>query len=232
MAPSIHSGHRIRMRSRALDTEFNGFSEHEILELLLFYALPRVNTNNLAHMLINKFGSLSAVLDAPVSQLADIPGLSSASASFIRLISELCDLYSSSEPENIKFTSTAELKQFFIDYFKSNNADICLVISVDSDFRLTALRSFPTAVLTDNSIPPKQLVSTILGCKMERIVIGQNHPGKLPIPTESDYTITKLFSELLTPLSIELCDHIICGSNHAFSMREKSAFSFFNGASL
>ncbi|MBE6857738.1 MAG: hypothetical protein E7500_10065 [Ruminococcus sp.] len=232
MVPSIHSGHRGRMRSRALDTEFNGFSQHEILELLLFYALPRVNTNNLAHTLINKFGSLSAVLDAPASQLAQIQGLSLSSASFLKLIGELCDIYSSSEPDNIKFTSTAELKQFFIDYFKSNDADICLVISVDSDFRLTALRSFPTALLTDNSVAPKQLITTILGCKMERIVIGQNHPGKLPIPNESDYTITKLFSELVAPLRIELCDHIICGSNHAFSMREKSAFSFFNGASL
>lgn len=232
MSSSLHSGHRSRMRSRALDTEFNGFSQHEILELMLFYALPRVNTNNLAHMLIDKFGSLSAVLGAPASQLAELPGLSSSSASFIRLMGELCDMYSSSEPENIKFSSTTELKQFFIDYFKSNNADVCLVISVDPDFRLNTLRSFPTSVFTDSSALPRQLVSTVLGCKMERIVIGQNHPNKLAVPTESDYRITRMFSELLSPLGIELCDHIICGSSHAFSMREKSAFSFFNGASL
>ena len=216
------------MRQRALDTEFNGFSEHEILEMLLFYALPRVNTNNIAHRLISEFGSLSAVLSAPAEQLEKVSGISGSSAVFISFFNRLCHMYASSVNTGNKFSSTDDLKKYFLDYFESNNSEICLIISVDTDFRLTNVRSYPTSFFTENKIPPRQLISTILNCKMERIVIGQNHPGKLPVPHDDDYFVTKLFAEAIKPLGIRFCDHIICGKNYAFSMREKSAFSFYD----
>lgn len=226
-ASGLHGGHRERMRKRALNTDFNGFQEHELLELILFYALPRVNTNNIAHQLIEEFGDISRVLDASPSELASVNGLSSSSTVLISLMRDLCRYYTSSTHSSVKFSSTDELKQYFLDYFSDNNSEICLILSVDGDFKLNSTLNYPTEALISPSFSVRLLAETILRGRMERIIIGQNHPDKPPIPCDENYAVTRLFAETLTPLGVEIYDHIICGQNTAFSMRQKGAFSFF-----
>ena len=90
---NLNQGHRSRMRKRYLTCGFSGFQEHEILELLLFYALPRVNTNPIAHQLLKEFHSLAGVLDADPVELQKIPGVREQAAVFLNMLPELFRYY-------------------------------------------------------------------------------------------------------------------------------------------
>ena len=85
----LHSGHRERLRQRYLESGTENLCEHEFLELLLFYALPRINTNEISHLLTDRFGSLKNVLDAPVEQLTEVKGIGKTAAGFLKLMGEL-----------------------------------------------------------------------------------------------------------------------------------------------
>ena len=71
----LHSGHRSRIRDKFVASEFDNFNDHEIIEMLLFYSIPRVDTNPIAHELLNHFGSLSSVLDSTIESLKDFDGI-------------------------------------------------------------------------------------------------------------------------------------------------------------
>lgn len=227
----IHRGHRERLRRRFLETGIYGFQEHEILELLLFYALPRVNTNEISHRLIDKFGGIAAVLDADISELSAVKGLSESSAALIKFMRDLCLSYALSSHPSARFSSPSELEKYFSDYFNSVNSEICLILSISPNFELLTTHSYPSESLLSAEISGRSLAETALRNNMRRIVIGQYHPDKHPIPDENDYAITRIFAETLTPLGIEIYDHIICGDGKTFSMRKNGAFSFTPGAS-
>lgn len=225
----LHSGHRDRLRKRFLETDGSGFEEHELLELLLFYALPRVNTNELSHALINRFGSLSAVLNANEADIASVNGISAASASFIGLMRDLCRSYALSSHENIRFGSSAQIEKYMLDYFLGLNKEIILILSISMKCELISVHSFTIQELLPEGMSSRRLTEIILQNKIHRAVIGQNRIGRLPVPDENDYLLTKRLSEIMRPLGVELYDHIICGSGNAFSMRKNSAFSFCGG---
>lgn len=122
---SMHSGHRRRMRKRFLDTGGSGFRDHELMELMLYYVIPRGNTNETAHRLIKKFGSISAVLDADRSELLSVGGIGEAGASMIKLMGDLCRSYALSVHRQIKFSSYDEL-ECYISYYFSESCSIVL----------------------------------------------------------------------------------------------------------
>lgn len=226
MKKNIHSGHRDRLRSRFIRTGIDSFTEHEILELLIFYAIPRINTNELAHRLIDKFGSLSEVLDAAPSQLCDVDGIGESAACFLGFARDFCRYYALSDRSEISFSSPRDTEAYLLSYFGSSDSDICLILSVDSSFNLKSSVVFPTEELLSPDFSRRILAEAAIRRDIYRIIIGQNKPRSLPVPQTSDYAITRLFSETLSPLGIEIYDHILCGMGKAFSMRQNGAFSF------
>ncbi len=223
---SPHIGHRTRLRKRFLETGVSGFSEHELLELLLFYSLPRVNTNEIAHSLINRFGSLAEVLNADSDELSEVRGISSSSAVFLKLICDMCREYISSTNSKSSFTSSDNISNWLINYFKSVNSRICLILSIGTQLELLGTVSLPADGLLNRNTTPRELAEIALRNKMNRIIIGINHPDKLPVPDENDYIITNFIANTLYPLGIEICDCIICGCGKSFSMHTNGAFSF------
>ena len=85
----MHDGHRLRIRKKFILNGFDNFEDHEILELALFYAIPRKNTNVIAHELLDKFGTVDAVFDAPMNMLKEVEGIGESAAVFIKMISGL-----------------------------------------------------------------------------------------------------------------------------------------------
>ncbi|MBE6862607.1 MAG: hypothetical protein E7497_06900 [Ruminococcus sp.] len=226
---SLHSGHRERLRKRFLETGINGFEEHELLELLLFYALPRVNTNEIAHAIINKFGGISEVLDADRGDIASIKGLSENSAVLLRIMRDMCRDYAAASSADRHFSGMGEAEAYLLDYFRPIRSEICVIMNVSMRCELVGLHCFTHEELLPEYINPRNLAEIVLRNRIRRIVIGQNRMGRLPLPDENDYIITKTLSELLSPLGVEIYDHIICGEGKAFSMRKSGAFSFRTG---
>ena len=83
---SMHDGHRQRLKNRFREEGLDHFDEHQVLELLLFYCIPRIDTNELAHRLLERFGSLANVLEAKAEELEKVPGIGSNAATFLNLV--------------------------------------------------------------------------------------------------------------------------------------------------
>ncbi len=223
---NLHCGHRDRIRKRLLETGGRGFCSHELLELLLFYVLPRVNTNELAHGLTERFGSLSSVLTADPDELTKVKGISSSTAGFLQVVYRLCTAYTSETGSVMRFSGTGEICSYLVSYFAAAAPDVCLILNLGPQLQLLNSVSFPAADLADGTVTARELAEISLKNRSRRIVAGINHAGRLPVPTEEDFVLARRLAELLAPLSIPLADVIICGCGHSFSMREKGAFSF------
>ncbi len=223
---NIHGGHRERLRVRFLDTGFDGFQEHEILELILFYALPRVNTNEIAHQLIARFGSLNKVLDADVSELIMVKGISSSGALLIKYMRDLCRAYALSSHCTVKLSNEDDINDYLANYFRSSAAQTSVILNLSLRLELLSVHSFSSDELLPTSITSRELAETALKNSFRRIIIGRNSPETAPVPTENDYAAIRLISETLTPIGVEIFDYIICCGERTFSMRKNGAFSF------
>ncbi len=222
----LHAGHRERMRKRFLSTGITGFSDHELLELMLFYVLPRVNTNQISHSLIKHFDNFDSVLQANADELSDINGIGSSAALFLNFMSYMSRRYLISSHSNMHFSSSDDIKNYFIDYFNNSDSELCVILNLNMQLELVSAVSFPVESILSGKITPRNIAEIILKYNSYCIVIGINHPDKLPVPTENDYRLTKIIAEILTPLGTEIFDSVICGSGKAFSMRKNGAFSF------
>lgn len=222
----LHAGHRERMRKRFLATGINGFSDHELLELMLFYVLPRVNTNHISHQLINHFENLDSVLQASTDNLSKVNGIGSSGALFLNFMSYMSRRYLISSHSNMRFSSADDIKNYFIDYFHNSDSELCVILNLNMQLELVSAVSFPIESIISGKTTPRNIAEIILKYNSYCIVTGINHPCKLPVPTENDYRITKILAEILTPLGTEIIDSVICGNGRAFSMRKNGAFSF------
>lgn len=221
-----HSGHRQRLRKRFLAAGQDGFYEHELLELLLFYARPVINTNDIAHALIEEFGSMGKALSADTEKLTETDGIGSDGALFIKLIYELGLRFMRSSHSFESLSTTEQLCRCMTEYFAGSDAELCRILCITPQSGLLRQISIPSRKILDGEATMKELAEPILRSNASRIVIGINHPGSLPVPVDDDYRIARIFGELLRALGIELRDCIICGSGKCFSMRGSGAFTF------
>lgn len=221
-----HSGHRGRMRKRFLASEPDNFYEHELLELLLFYVRPVINTNGLAHDLIQRFGNLVSVFGADRKALESADGIGSEAALFLKLMDELSLDYLSHSHTDIPIRSSDELEAFFRDYFALSDAELCCILcSGASDVPV----SIPTRELLSGTVTPRRLTEIMLANRTNRIAVGINHPNVHPVPTDDDYKAAHIFAGLAPQISVDFADLIIHGRGRCFSMRKNGAFGFGGG---
>lgn len=221
-----HNNHRKRMRKKFLETGANGFYEHEFLEMILFYAIPRINTNPHAHRLIKHFGSLEKVLAADPHELMEVDGIGASSACLISALAEAARRYLNSSEFQLKFTSKDEIKSFLIEKTKNITCDTCLIISVSAQLELTGISSLPLEKLLFSQNSSREFIENVIKGGADRIIVGLCRPNSLPMPTQSDFTLTRTMAEALDSIKAELIDVFICGRGRAFSMRSSGSFSF------
>lgn len=221
-----HAGHRSRMRQRFLASGQDGLFEHELLELILFYARPVVNTNGIAHDLINEFGSLSKVLSANEEKLRSVKGVGAGGAAFLKLINDFGISYMRSSHSSETLTDCKQLCDCLSLQFKGITAKICNILCLSTRSELMRTITLPIDELLSGSITPKELAAMILKSEAAALCIGINHGEELPIPTDNDYRIARIFGELLSAIGISFTDLIISGGGKCFSMRSSGAFTF------
>ena len=223
-----HSGHRKRMRQRFLETSIDGFQPHEIIEILLYYSIPCVNTNVPAHNLIDTFNnSLSDVLNANEKDIAAVKGIGTASASFLNLVSDLCRGYAAAANHSSKLSSLADIEKFAFDYFHGYESEATLFISLSNELSVIDAIIFPIDELDLRNTEPRTIAEIALRNNMHRIAAVRYYPGKRAVPSNGDFYSVKFLTENLAPLGIEVCDYVVCGSFNAFSMKKSGAFSFY-----
>lgn len=217
---SVHSSHRARLKNKFLNGGLSGFSDHEIIELLLFYAIPRRDVNPLAHALINKFGSINGVIDADIESLKLVEGMGENSATLISLLHHVFNKYNSETRIKTKLDSALMAKAFCKTLFGEPNVEQFYVICLNSSNKIICKQLLSTGTSTKVNVNVRQITDFALKNKCERIIITHNHPSEHCMPSDDDlaFTRTVLCSCLLN--DIDVLDHIIVSKKDASSFAE------------
>ena len=222
----LHSGHRDRLKKRFLETGLAGFNEHQIVELLLFYAYPRVDTNDKAHELINRFGSIAGILNAPYEELIKDGLLTESAAALIKLILGIIPIYCRTPSKGIEYDDPEKLKLLFEPNFIGLDHEELHLACFDSQLRLIDYRVVSKGGITDANVDVRKLVEATISAKSGNIAIAHNHPNGSPKPSSEDISFTRNLCMVLKVMNINLNDHIIIGENGSASMRDTDKSPF------
>ena len=218
-----HEGHRQRVKNRFLKYGLDSFEDHQVLEALLFYAVPKKDTNELAHLLLNTFGSLDKVFEADYDNLVKVKGIGENTASLIKFCQMLSKRYIFStfvQDGEIRMNEVKILKNYCKNLFKGEKKEIVYAFALDSDLYLMEQMKINTGEPDRVDIPFRTLTEFAIKCNCTRMVLAHNHPNGSMLISRDDVEATEDVAEQLSSVDVELVDHIVVGKNGASSMRE------------
>lgn len=216
----IHDGHRARLKTEFLQRPAS-FPDHKVLEVLLFYANPRADTNPMAHTLLEQFGSLSGVLDAAPDELSKVPGIGPHAAVLIKCVKELASRYFTARTgaDNIIHSSTDAVAMLRPYFFGARQEKVC-VLCTDGKHRLLGIRQLSEGIMDMAPILYRQLLEAVLSLNASEVILAHNHVSGLALPSPEDKIATDGVRQLLELVHIRLLDHLIFSDDDAVSMRE------------
>ena len=215
-----YMGHRERLRDKFAVGGLGQFLDHEVLELLLTYCIARRDTKPMAWALIKRFGSLAAVLDAPIQEIDAVTGLGKQSALFLKLIRAVFKRYALEEMKGKIIIRTPEEVLAYCKASLADRADECLeliYLSVRNTVMGTEIVSSGT--LDRVSISPRKIVERALAAKAAAIILVHNHPSDDPTPSMDDIAMTKEVVRAASLLGIAVHDHLIIGRTEHYSLK-------------
>lgn len=221
----VHDGHRQRMIQRFVENGLDNFQEHEILELLLFYCIPRQNTNPLAHTLIDTFGSLSGVLNASPHTLQEIPGVGANTAAFLTLLPHITRIYYCQQQEEKGLNAPNALGEYLLSKFLGLQNEVVFVLCLDAKGKMISCEKIHEGGMSAAEIPLNKLLNTAVKNRASQVILAHNHPSGLATPSREDVTVTKTIKDILYAAGIRLRDHIIVGGNDYTSMADSNILS-------
>lgn len=221
----IHDGHRKRVRESFLNRNIESMPEHEILELLLFYAYSRRDTNEIAHRLIKTFGSLEAVMNAPYDELLKVKDIGENAATLIVLFSRFAKSYYIKKNSLKKDITEEELLDFLKARFSGERSEIVVLVFCNNRGQHINTVEIERGTSTETSFRPREIVEAAIRCGATKVIMAHNHPTGFAVPSQADLKATVDIIDLLQQLDIELVDHIIVSENDCFSMRKSRKYN-------
>lgn len=221
---NIHAGHRKRTRESFLKRDISSLHDHEILEMLLFYAHPRNDTNSLAHRLIDIFGSLENVLSASYEDLLKVDGIGENAAVLLILFSKLSIRYANYLRQDNGYADKDKIMSTLMTRFQQENKEQVMAVLFDSKGKLMNISNVGSGGINDASFKARELTEVALRCNATRVVLAHNHPQGFAIPSSTDVETTRKVKSILRPLEIELTDHIIFAGTDSYSMKDSGKY--------
>ena len=222
MSKGLHTGHRKRMKQKYLKDNFDNMNHHEALEMLLYYAIPQRDTNPLAHELIERFGSLSAVFDASIASLIDF-GLTENVAILIKSIPDFARLYLDDKQESrSKEIMPDELPEFFQTKFVGRTDEALYCLLMDGNFKQIRCELLSKGSFTSTDVPIRRIVELALMYKAKFVAISHNHPLGMSIPSKADLDATQAIYKTLSGMGVVLVDHVIISATDYTSLANTS----------
>lgn len=226
---NVHAGHRERMRKKFLKSGFDSFETHEILEMILFFAIPRANTNEIAHNLLDKYGSLSCICDVDIDELQKIKGIGAHCALLLKMIPFITQEYFKSKKNRFEDLSTGRAA---CEYFKNQFYGVC-----NEQIRIVCLNENRKALTNQSdliaegvpgkvSVNIRRIIEITYKNHSENIMIAHNHPNGIATPSDEDIKSTIKLYNTLKSIGIHLCDHILIANNTAVSFKDSAVFNF------
>ena len=222
---SIHAGHRNRMKERFCNEGLDNFEEHQVLELLLFYCIPRVDTNPIAHALLDRFGSLAQVMEAPVEELEKVQGIGHNAAVFLSLVTAAGRYYQiNSAMRNVMINSVEECGKYLLPFFYGKRNEIVYLLCLDAKCKVLCCKEIGEGSVNSAGVPIRRIVEMALAANATTVVLAHNHPSGLAVPSEADVLTTRRIAAALATVEIGLIDHIVVADNDFVSMTQSGVY--------
>ena len=207
---NIHAKHRERLREKILKYGFESLHDHEKLEVILFSSLHRVNTNEIAHRLLERFGSFSAVLDASPEEIASVYGVGKISAFDLSLLPEIFTYYMKDKlnPQK-RFSTIDEIGKYVTSKFINCDVEMLYIFCFDAKSNLISEKLIHTGTIKTVGVDFDKIGSEVFSSKASKFVIAHNHPGGVCLPSSDDLDVTKEIEKIFEKFSAEFYEHFI-----------------------
>ncbi|MBO5060395.1 MAG: RadC family protein [Clostridia bacterium] len=229
---NLHENHRERLKEKFLKLLEEGMAEdgledHEFIELLLFYAIPRKNTNEIAHRLINEFGSLGNILEADTENLIEIEGISHHTATMLKLMASCAKRYINdvNDIKNARLTPL-NINTYIKNLFYGHTKEIAYAVLMDSDCIVRKIKRLSTGTVNAAPLYPREVVKLAVNERYPYMILAHNHPNGNAMPSGSDLKITKTIELALNFVEVRLVDHVIVSGEQVISLARN--FKFFD----
>ena len=208
----IHDGHRSRMYEKLISFGPDVFSDHELLEILLFFSIPRANTNDIAHRLIDKFGSLNGVFLAEIDQLIKVEGVGKHSALNISLVSALMSrIKRKTLPAKKKFNDLSEVGEMLMSYYQGAQTERFCALYFDASMRLIEMSVIAEGTIGNVAVTPSRIAREAVLKGASGVIISHNHPLGSASLSVSDRNTTHIVEASLAAVDVPLIEHIVVG---------------------
>ena len=222
--PNLHAKRRERTRRRFMRHGLDVFEDHNVLELLLYFAIPRADTNPVGHRLINRFGSLSAVLDAEYDELLKIEGVGPRTAELITLMPQLAARYRQDkfhkEKGSTKLKTVAEIGDFLTTQFMIDKRERVVLLLFDNAMRLLDVIEIDKGSVNSATIDPRKIVDAISAANASACAVAHNHPSGVLIPSVEDTYSTRQLRQLFDQINVRFVEHFLIAEDRWIGLVE------------
>ena len=216
-----HQGHRERKKRQFRDFGLDAFADHEVLELLLFYAIPRRDTNPLAHELLHRFGSLEAVLEASVEELTAVPGMGENAALLLRLAPQIVRRATAPERgRTVILDSAGKIGRYLLQRYAGEVREVVYELCLDQKGKLLTCCRVAEGSGASADFNVRTVLMNAIRCGASLVVLSHNHPSGLALPSAADQTATDRVQRALDTVGIQLLDHIVVADGDYVSMAQ------------
>jgi len=218
-------GHRQRLRQRFAANGFDGFHDYEVLELLLTYAIPRVDVKPIAKRLLHVFGTLAGVFDAPVTELTAVEGIGEKGAVFLSLIRQVEMRYLASDVQGRSVFDRPEKVKAHLRLLVQGRGMECFgAVFSDQQHRHIATQILFEGTVDRTAVYPRNVIKRALELDAKGLILFHNHPGGAERASAEDRQLTRRMQEACAPLDIRLLDHFLIAGKSVLSFREHGWF--------
>lgn len=216
---SIHNGHRQRVKERFLREGLDYFSDIQVLEFLLFYAIPRKDTNPIAHALLDHFGSLDHVMEATAEELQRVDGITENAAILLKLTTAAGRVYQIRRSEQGQVLNTiTKCGDYLRSFFFGKRNEMVYLLCLDAKCKILCCREVGEGSVNSANVPIRRVVEIALGVNATSVVLAHNHPSGLAIPSADDILTTRRLAAALSAVEVQLVDHIVVADDDYVSM--------------
>lgn len=218
---SVHSGHRQRMRDRFLAEGLNNFTDIQVLELLLFYAIPRQDTNPIAHALLDRFGGLAQVMEAPIEELEKVPGVGHNAAVLLALAPAVGRYYMVERAKaGLALNTIDACRDYLQTFFIGRRMEVVYLLCLDAKCKVLSCREVGEGSVNSANVPIRRIVEMALMSNATSVILAHNHPSGIAYPSEEDINTTRRVAAALSTVDIALADHIIVADDDYVSLAQ------------
>ena len=219
MKDNVHEGHRSRLKARFLEQGIDNFEMHNILELLLFYSIPRRDTNEIAHDLLKNFGTLKGVFDADFNDLIKIDGIKENSATLIKLIPAIARAYATDKySSNYIFDTAEKVGDFFLDKYIGEKNEIIYLLLLNNKYEMLDIVKLHEGCVNSAQISPRKVLDLVVKYNASMIILAHNHPDGNAYPSMEDIETTSDLMATFNMVDVRLLEHYVVSNNDYYTI--------------